>query len=142
MCHARQQIHRVAVVVFVLGISACAAPTSTPVGVNTARISIDGRETSNYPILCTQRSWLWTIETLPNSPGFTAMLQTGSSISPEIMRIRDLQGFTGSAAGEPMAGAEAGIDGTTFTMSGTAHGSFADRPTKPASVQYRIQAHC
>ncbi|MBU9764997.1 hypothetical protein FR943_14240 [Mycobacterium sp. TNTM28] len=126
----------------VFAVSGCAAATGVPADTNTARITLEGQDTLSYPILCTQRSWLWTLETLPDTPGFTAIVSTGASISPEIVRISDVHGFTGSAAGDRMAGTEASIHGTTFTVSGTAHGSFADRPTGKTEVKYRLEAHC
>ncbi|WP_234706104.1 lipoprotein LpqH [Mycolicibacterium setense] len=131
-----------AVMVLALFASACAAPAGPPADANSARISIDNQELSRaFQVQCTQRSWLWTIETLPEEPGFTAIIQTGATVEPKVMRLRDMTGFTGST---PVEGsdAQASIDGTTFHVSGTAHGSFADRPTKPAEVQYRMEAHC
>lgn len=126
----------------VLGVSGCAATPGMAAETNTAGFSIDGHDTVTYPILCTQRSWLWIIETLPDSPGFTAMLETGAALTPKVMRIRDLHGFTGSSSEGNMTGTEATIEGATFTMSGTVTGSYSDRPTRAASVQYRLQAHC
>lgn len=143
--HGDQRTRRAAtraVMVLALAASACAPPTSPPADSHTARLSIDNDELSRtFKVECTQRSWLWTIETLPEEPGFTAIIQTGATVEPKVMRIRDVTGFTGST---PVEGsdAHAGVDGTTFQISGTAHGSFADRPTKPAEVQYRMEAHC
>lgn len=130
------------VVALAAAASACAEPTGIPAGSHTARVFIDDQEMPTaYPVQCTQTSWMWTIETEPQTPGFTAILQAGGSVEPKVMRIRDLTGFTGSAQAEA-PDTHAGIDNTTFQFSGTAHGSFADRPTKPAQVRYRVEAHC
>ncbi|OMB96818.1 hypothetical protein A5733_11320 [Mycobacterium sp. NS-7484] len=124
-----------------VAVAACASPTEVPAGALTARMVIDNKETSaTYPVDCTQRGWLWTIETLPQTPGFTAIVETGGAVEPKVMRIHDLAGFTGSAADDALAGAE--MEGTTIRVSGTAHGAFADRPTKPAEVQFEMEAHC
>ncbi|MFV8164543.1 lipoprotein LpqH [Mycobacterium sp. 134] len=125
-----------------LAATACAAPAGSPADANTARVFIDDQEMpTSYKVQCTQISWLWTIETEPQTPGFTAIIQTGGTVEPKVMRIRDLTGFTGGAqAGAPDT--QAGIDDTKFHFSGTAHGSFADRPTKPAEVRYRVEARC
>jgi Mycobacterium 19 kDa lipoprotein antigen len=142
MRHGRQRIAAHAVMAVALATSACAAATSTPADAYTARVVINNQEMpTTYPVQCTQISWLWTIETLSQTPGFTAILQTGGTVEPKVMRIRDMVGFTGSSPDEA-SDAQAGIEGTTFHISGTAHGWFADRPTKPAEVQYRIEAHC
>ncbi|MGW4096122.1 lipoprotein LpqH [Mycobacterium sp. NPDC004974] len=128
--------------VVALAASACAAPTTSPADANTARVFIDNQEMpTSYKVQCTQLSWLWTIETEPQTPGFTAIIQTGATIEPKVMRLRDLTGFTGSALAEA-SDTHASIEGSAFHLSGTAHGSFADRPTKPAEVQYRMEAHC
>ncbi|MFV8052200.1 lipoprotein LpqH [Mycobacterium sp. 48b] len=128
--------------VVALAAAACAAPTGTPSDTHTARVFINDHEMpTTYKVDCKQLSWLWTIETEPQTPGFTAIVQTGGTVEPKVMRIRDLTGFTGGAP----AGASdtrASIDDAKFHFSGTAHGSFADRPTKPAEVRYRVEAHC
>jgi hypothetical protein len=130
------------VVALAASVSACAAPAGSPADANTARVFIDDQEMpTSYKVQCTQISWLWTIETEPQTPGFTAIIQTGAAVEPKVMRIRDLTGFTGSALAEA-SDTQAGIDDTKFHFSGTAHGSFADRPTKPAEVRYRVEARC
>ncbi|MDF3336096.1 lipoprotein LpqH [Mycolicibacterium septicum] len=147
MRHTQQRVRwpaaRTAMVVaLAASLSACAAPAGSPADANTARVFIDDQEMpTSYKVQCTQISWLWTIETEPETPGFTAIVQTGGTVEPKVMRIRDLTGFTGSAqAGAPDT--QVGIDNTKFHFSGTAHGSFADRPTKPAEVRYRVEARC
>ncbi|MEX3655535.1 MAG: lipoprotein LpqH [Mycolicibacterium fortuitum] len=130
------------VAVGALALSACAATTGIPADASTARIFINGEQMpTTYSVLCTQRSWLWTIETLPDTPGFSAIIQTGATVEPKVMRLSDLQGFTGSSA-NVSAPAAARVEGTTFHITGTAHGWFADRPTRPAEVEYRMEAHC
>ncbi|WP_074132963.1 lipoprotein LpqH [Mycolicibacterium houstonense] len=122
--------------------SGCATETGISADAYTARVLINNQEMpTTYSVQCTQQDWFWTIETLPPAPGFTAIVQTGGTVTPEVMRIRDLAGFTGSSPDEA-TDTQATIDGTTFHMSGTAHGSFNDRPTKAAEVKYRMEAHC
>ena len=38
------------------------------------------------------------VESFPKDPGFTAIVQTGTAVVARIMRIRDVNGFTGSSA--------------------------------------------
>ncbi|WP_241177887.1 lipoprotein LpqH [Mycolicibacterium nivoides] len=147
MRHTQQRVRWAAartamVVALAASASACAAPAGSPADANTARVFIDDQEMATaYKVQCTQISWLWTIETEPQTPGFTAIIQTGASVEPKVMRIRDLTGFTGGALAEA-SDTQAGIDDTKFHLSGTAHGSFADRPTKPSEVRYRVEARC
>lgn len=144
MSHFERRTLRVAAtIVAVLGLSACATPSTPRADARTARLAIDGKDTAvSYPIDCSQLNWLWTVESFPKDPGFTAIVQTGTAVVARIMRIRDVNGFTGSSAVTGPTDITATIEGTTFTVTGTAHGSFADRPTKPADVQYRLQANC
>jgi hypothetical protein len=146
MRHAHRRIQTVAARAMVLAAlvaTACSAPPGPPAGGNTARITINGQQTSTaYQIACTQRDWLWIIGTLKKNPGFTAMVETGIATTPKVMRLRGMNGFTGSwAEGWPGA-TEASLDGSTFTFSGTARGAFDDHPTKPVDVQYRVEARC
>ncbi|MBN3454325.1 lipoprotein LpqH [Mycobacterium sp. DSM 3803] len=125
-----------------LAASACATASTPPADSHTARVFINGEEMpTTYSVECRQLDWFWTIDTLPKEPGFTAIVQTGATVTPKVMRIRELAGFTGSS-GEGAPDTEARVEGTTFRVSGTAHGSFADRPTKPAEVEYRMEARC
>lgn len=138
----RKRAAALTVTILALAASACATTTGSPADANTARVFINDQEIpTDFTVDCKQLSWLWTIETLPKEPGFTAIVQTGATIEPKVMRIRDLTGFTGAAQAEA-TDTKASIDGTVFHFSGTAHGSFADRPTKPAEVHYRMDAHC
>lgn len=125
-----------------LAASGCAPDMNIPRNAYTARVTINGEQLPTaYTVQCTQRDWFWTIETEPKEPGFTAIIETGAAISPKITRIRDLTGFTGSSA-DGASDTQATFEDATFRISGTAHGAFADRPTKPAEVQYRMEAHC
>ncbi len=130
------------VVATALAVSACSTPTGTPNDAFTARVMINNQEMpTTYTVDCTQLSWLWTVETLPKTPGFTAIVQTGAAVEPKVFRIHNLAGFTGSSW-NAVSDARAAVDGTTFHVSGTAHGSFDNRPTKPADVHFRMEAHC
>ncbi|MCV7159117.1 lipoprotein LpqH [Mycolicibacterium brisbanense] len=131
------------VVIAALLASACSAQSGPPAGGNTARITINGQQSSTaFPIDCTQRAWLWIIDSLQKEPGFTAMVETGTGVTPKAVRLRSVDGFTGSWAEGRAGTAEASIDGSTFTITGTASGANDDRPTRPADVQYRLEARC
>jgi hypothetical protein len=131
------------VVLVALVATACSAPPGPPPGGSTARITVNGQQSSTaFPIDCTQRAWLWVIDSLQKEPGFTAMVETGTAVTPKLVRLRGVDGFTGSwAEGRPGI-TEASIHGSTFTITGTARGANDDRPTRPADVQYRLEARC
>jgi hypothetical protein len=146
MHHAQRRLRSVAartMVLAVLGVAACSAAPGPPADGGTGRITINGPDASaTYAIECTQLNWLWTIQTLQKDPGFTAMVETGTATTPKVMTIRNLNGFSGGWAEGTSGSTQASIAGSTFTIDGTAHGAYADRPTKPADVQYRMEAHC
>ncbi len=131
------------VVLAALVVSACSTQPGPLPGGNTARITINGQQSSTaFPIDCTQRAWLWIIESSEKEPGFTAMVETGAAVTPRAVRLRGIDGFTGSWAEGRPGTTEASIDGSTFTITGTARGANDDRPTRPADVQYRLEARC
>lgn len=141
MRHIQRRVAAGTLVLTVLAVSGCAANTDLPANAYTARVVLGSEKLPTiYSVHCTQTNWFWTIETEPKAPGFTAIVQTGADVKPKVVRIRDMTGFTGSSP--EASGMQASIEGTTFRISGTAHGSFADRPTKPAEMQYRVEAHC
>ncbi|WP_036460844.1 lipoprotein LpqH [Mycobacterium sp. 141] len=146
MRHAQRRIRSVGartVVLAALVVSACSTPPGPPAGGNTARITINGQQSSTaFPIDCTQRAWLWIIDSLQKEPGFTAMVETGTAVTPKAVRLRGIDGFTGSWAEGRQGATEASIKGATFTITGTARGAHDDHPTRPADVQYRLEAHC
>ncbi|MGV0742716.1 lipoprotein LpqH [Mycolicibacterium sp. XJ870] len=124
-------------------LSACSTANSDLLGNTTARVAINGQDTSrSYPVRCNQLRWLWTIETLPEEPGFTAVIRTGGPATPELVTIRDLAGFTGTTSFGPSPGSEASMDGSDFTVSGTAHGTFASDFSESADAEFRITADC
>lgn len=142
MRHIQQRLATCTVLVTALATSACTAHTSIPADAYTARVAINNEQLpETYSVECTQVNWFWTIETLPKSPGFSAIIQTGGTIAPKVFRMDDLAGFTGSSY-RATSDSQAGIKGTTFHISGTALGSFTDRPTRQAEVQFRMDATC
>ena len=125
------------------GLTACSAANNELLSTQTANVSINGQDTPKAPpVRCSQVRWLWTIETLKNEPGFTAMVQTGDSITAKLVKIRDLGGFTGVYYQDTVGDAQAHIKGFTYTISGTAYGFYADNPSKSATADFRIQAKC
>lgn len=142
MRHTRQRLATCTVLITALATSACTAHTSIPADAYTARVVINNEELpTTYSVVCTQVNWFWTIETLPKTPGFTAIIETGGPVEPRVFRIDELAGFTGSSY-RAASDSKASIEGSTFHVSGTAVGSFTDRPTRQAEVQFRMEAQC
>jgi ipoprotein LpqH len=126
----------------VVGVSGCAAPASA-LGTRTAQVSIDGKDTGIvHSISCTQTGWNWLIDSPGADSGFSAALRTGASLAADWVQIRDLGGFTGSYWAGTVGDGKASISGQKFTISGTAHGFFADHPTRDATVPFVITTAC
>lgn len=119
-------------------------------GTHTARVLINGSEVAERPpIRCEQVGWVWFIETLQQSPGFTAQVRTGDTVGARLVRIDDLGGFTGSswnttAVTAVTAGVEtdATLTEGTFTITGTAVGYYSDDPSETATADFEIRTDC
>lgn len=123
--------------------SGCGVADGALMATPSARVAINGQDMSpEYPIHCNQVQWLWSVDTLPKAPGFTALLETGGPVTARLVTLRDLGGFTGTAYQESAGDIDASINGLTFTISGTAHGSYADDPADSVTAEFHIEADC
>lgn len=116
-------------------------------GTHTARVLINGTEIGDRPpIRCEQVQWVWFIESLERTPGFTAQVRTGDTIKAELVRIDNLGGFTGSAwnasVTAPAVETDAKFTTGTFTVTGTAMGFYHDDPAETATASFEIRTDC
>ena len=119
-------------------------PAPNPMPNNTAVVRIDGRELDQRLfVACRKQQWVLTIDTVDTADtgGFTAMVDSGPDRDVGFVKIRDLNGFTGSAwrggVGEASARRESGVT----TITGTAYGYFADSPG-PVTATFDIRTVC
>lgn len=134
---------RSSALLLMLVVSACSTANSELLNRSTAHVTLNGAQVlTDDAVQCHQLQWTWTIESVQQEPGFTAIVETGNSLTGKIVRIRNLGGFTGSAIGEAAEDIKVGLDGFNYTLSGTAHGSYADHPGKQTTAEFRIQAEC
>ncbi|RAV13190.1 hypothetical protein DQP55_10810 [Mycolicibacterium sp. GF69] len=110
----------------------------------TAEVSIDSHATGDrHYITCAKMRWLLTIETGSAAKGFTAIVDTDDGgTDAEVVKIRDLGGFTGSAWAGGVGQVQAERDHGEITISGTGYGFFADDPHRPATTPFVITAAC
>ncbi|MGB3351525.1 MAG: lipoprotein LpqH [Mycobacterium sp.] len=120
-------------------------------GTHTARVLINGSDIGDQPpIRCEQSQWVWFIESLRETPGFTAQVSTGDTVQARLVRIDDLGGFTGSswnaATTAPSTPSGVGVDAElvdgTFTISGTAMGYYDDDPAETTTASFEIRTDC
>ena len=132
----------VAAAVLVAGLAGCSSPPAA-LGGTTAKVTIDGKDTGNpHAVRCSQTGWAWTIETPDKTKGFTAVLDTGDTVSAKSVDFHDFGGFTGSYWVDKIGKAEVSGVGGKYTITGSADGSFTDNPSNAVTTTFRIEASC
>lgn len=120
-------------------------------GTRTAQVSVNGVEVAEPTrVMCDQVQWVWFIESVRDSPGFTAQVRTGETVTALLIRLENLGGFTGSswnatnmAPSTPSGvGADAEVTDGTFTITGTAMGFYQDDPAETATARFEIRTDC
>ncbi|MFY9917942.1 MAG: lipoprotein LpqH [Mycobacterium sp.] len=144
--------HRVHIKLAVLTITAALAASGCSsgykaLGTHTARVVINGTEIEDRPpIWCEQVQWVWFVDTLQPTPGFSAQVRTGGTADALLVRIDKLGGFTGSSWNATGTAVDVGVDARvangTFTIAGTALGFFHDDPTETTTANFEIRADC
>ena len=120
-------------------------------GTHTAHVLVNGSAVAEQPrVRCEQVQWVWFIDSLQETPGFTAQVRTGDAVAARLVRIENLGGFTGSSwnatATAPSTPSDVGTDAEvadgTFTITGTAMGFYQDDPAEIATASFEIRTHC
>ncbi|MCF6386118.1 lipoprotein LpqH [Mycobacterium sp. MBM] len=129
----------------ILTATGCSAAGHEVRGTDIARVTINGSEIGEPLVVgCNQAQWVWFIESTQDAPGFTAQVRTGASVDGLLVRLQGLGGFTGSAWNA--TGADTRVDAEvtdgTFTISGTATGSYDDDPAATATANFEIRTNC
>jgi hypothetical protein len=132
----------VAAAVLVAGLAGCSSQPAA-LGGTTAKVTIDGKDTGNpHAVRCSQTGWAWTIETPDKTKGFTAVLDTGDTVSAKSVDFHDFGGFTGSYWADKIGKAEVSGVGGKYTITGSADGSYTDNPSNAVTTTFRIEASC
>jgi hypothetical protein len=112
-------------------------------GTHTAEVFINGVDIGERPrVDCEQVRWTWYVETLRDTPGFSAQVRTGETVEPRALQITDLGGFTGSYWTGTVGAATAAIVDGTLILTGTAEGSYRHAPTEDATARFAIRTDC
>ena len=132
----------VAAAVLVVGLAGCGGQPPA-LGSTTAKVTIDGKDTGNpHLVRCSQTGRAWTIETSDKAKGFTAVLDTEDTITAKSVDFHDFGGFTGTYWADQIGKAEVtGVNGK-YTITGSADGSFTDKPSEAVTATFRIEADC
>lgn len=112
-------------------------------GTHTATVQINGTDIAEpLPVRCEQVNYRWYIESLADSPGFTAQIQAGESVSALGVQLEQLGGFTGSYWESTVGSADAEITDGTVQMSGVAEGYYQRDPSERATAEFVIRTDC
>jgi ipoprotein LpqH len=132
----------VAACLVALGAAACSSPEPA-LGGTTATVTIDGNDAGGtYPVTCKQTGFTWYIQTTSKDKGFTAVLATDGPAQAKSVEFRDMGGFSGNFWADNIGDADVTGQNGRYTISGTADGNFADKPSDAATAKFRIIASC
>lgn len=138
----------VTAVIGVAGCSSAPEPEPPPSGgmvPGTAQVTVNDTDLGVFhAVQCTPAGSLLTISTGNDEQGSTAVVSNANAggLTAKSVTIRDLAGFTGSF-NEGLGGrAEVSLQGTTYTITGTADGFETAKPSFRSSGTFAIKASC
>ncbi|MGV0716804.1 lipoprotein LpqH [Mycolicibacterium sp. XJ662] len=126
----------------VLMISTGCSSGVNALGEHLLHLRVNENDVGAYPVHCSQVQWLWRLETLEQTPGVVAQVNTEDSIEALSVQINNLGGFTGTYWEGTTGEADASLVDGKFTITGTAVGFFHDDPGERTSAPFEINTEC
>jgi hypothetical protein len=129
-------------------VAACSSPPPADhepgtLVVGTAKVTVDGADAGTTDaVACTVAGPLTTITTGDDQSGSVSIVSNEDALTAEIVRIRELGGFTGSYNAGLGGEATVTMTGRTYTISGTAEGFRIDNPSFRADGSFTITVAC
>ena len=137
----RNRLLAVAGVVVATGVAGCAQPQTMPR--KAAHLTIDGATHATRPAACSQEQAYRTIDIRDRGGRVEAVvLLSGARAIPQWVKIRDVDGFTGSYWEGGVGEAHADIANDAYTISGNAYGISSSNPNKVVTTDFKIAAEC
>jgi Mycobacterium 19 kDa lipoprotein antigen len=122
-------------------VSACAEPETVPL--KAAHLTIDGASHTTRPPACHQDQSYRTITIRERDGEVEAVvLTTGDRVIPQYVKIRNVDGFTGSFYVDGVGGARAELAKRQYTITGSAYGINSNNPDKVVTTDFKITAEC
>ena len=136
---------RLLAVVFVVracvGVAGCGQAQTTPR--KAARLTIDGASHTTRPPSCSQTQQYRTIDIKDRDGSVEAVVLTsGYRVMPQWVKIRNVDGFTGSFWEGGVGDAHADVTNDAYTISGSAYGINSNNPNKVITTEFKIIAEC
>ncbi len=138
--------NRLAAVAFVViagtaGVAGCAQGQTT--SRKAARLTIDGATHTTRPAACSQDQSYRTIDIQDHDGQVEAVvLLSGYRVMPQWVKIRNIDGFTGSFWEGGVGDAHADITNDAYTITGSAYGINSSDPNKVVTTDFKITAEC
>lgn len=135
--------NRLVAVVFVVlaGVAGCGQPQTTPR--KAARLTVDGATHTTRPPSCSQTQQYRTIDIKDRDGAVEAVVLTsGYRVIPQWVKIRNVDGFTGSFWEGGVGDAHADVTNNAYTISGSAYGINSSNPNKVITTGFKIIAEC
>jgi hypothetical protein len=127
--------------VVVATIAGCADAETIPR--KAARLTIDGNTHSTRPPACSQDESYRTIDIRERDGRIKAVvLLSGDRVIPQWVKIRDIDGFTGSAWQGGVGDAHVDFAKNTYTITGSASGINSNNPNEVVTEDFKITAEC
>ena len=129
------------VFVVIASVAGCTQAETTPR--KGARLTIGGATYTTRPPACSQFQWYRTIDLREqNGPVEAVVLLSGYRAIPQWVKIRDIDGFTGSFWKGGVGDAHADVINSAYTITGSAYGINSSNPNKVVTTDFKITAEC
>jgi Mycobacterium 19 kDa lipoprotein antigen len=127
--------------VVVAGVAGCTQAQTTPL--RGARLTIDGATHTTRPPACSQLQSYRTIDIGDRDGQVEAVvLLSGYRAMPQWVKIRNIDGFTGSFWKGGVGSAHADVANSSYTITGSAYGINSSNPNKVITTDFKISAEC
>jgi hypothetical protein len=108
-----------------------------------ARVTVDGATHTTRPAACSQIQSYRTLDIGDQNGHVEAVvLLSGSRTIPQWVKIRNVDGFTGSFWQGGVGDAHADVTNAAYTISGSAYGISNSNPNKTVTTDFKIIAEC
>jgi hypothetical protein len=127
--------------VVVAGVAGCAQAQTTPL--RAARLTIGGATHTTRPPACSQLQSYRTIDIRDRDGQVEAVvLLSGYRAIPQWVKIRNIDGFTGSFWDGGVGSAHVDLTDSAYTITGSAYGINSSNPNKVITTDFKINAEC
>jgi hypothetical protein len=123
------------------GVSGCGDVQTVPR--KAGHLTLDGATRSTRPPACSQDQQYRTIDLRDRDGQVEAVvLFDGERVIPQWVKIRNIDGFTGSAWKGGVGDARVDLANRIFTITGSAYGINNNKPDKVVTTDFKIVAEC